>query len=42
VMFGFQPTVIGAAEFRKRSEFDHGIFPWFEFRWHLDMPSPEV
>ena len=23
---------IGAAEFCKRSEFDHGIFPWIGFR----------
>jgi hypothetical protein len=26
VVFGLQPAVIGAAEFGKWSEFDHGIF----------------
>jgi hypothetical protein len=31
VVFGFQPAVIGAAEFCKRSEFDHGIFPCLNF-----------
>jgi len=30
VVPGFQPAVIGGTEFCKWSEFDHGIFPWFE------------
>jgi hypothetical protein len=41
-MLCFQPAVIGAAEFRKRSEFDHGISPLLAFRWPLDMPSGVV
>src|SRR5260370_6837800 len=31
MMFCLQPAVIGAAEFCKRSEFDHGIFPLVKF-----------
>jgi hypothetical protein len=34
--------VIGAAEFCKGPEFDHGISPLPEFRWPLDMPPGVV
>ena len=42
VMLGLQPAVVGAAEFVEGSEFDHGIFLWLNFRWHLDMRFPMV
>jgi hypothetical protein len=41
-MLGFQPAVIGAAEFVEGSEFDHGIFLKLNFRCHLDMRLPLV
>jgi hypothetical protein len=39
MMPGFQPAVIGAAEFCKWSEFDHGIFPWFDFSGGAGRPT---
>jgi hypothetical protein len=35
VMFCFQPAVVGAAEFCKRSEFDH-----WEYSFEIPGPSP--
>jgi hypothetical protein len=31
--------VIGAAEFCKWPEFDHGIFPWFDFSGSAGRPT---
>jgi hypothetical protein len=31
VMLGFQPAMVGAAEFSERSEFNHGISPSLKF-----------
>src|SRR3954470_15334384 len=45
VMFGLQPAVVGAAEFCKRSEFDHESAPLNFGRWapwRMDMPRAVV
>jgi hypothetical protein len=41
-MFCLQPAVIGAAEFCKWSEFDHGMFPVIEFPLAFGYALPDV
>src|SRR3954466_8345799 len=42
MMFGLQPAVVGAAQFCKRSEFDHGISPLRKFVGQWITLGPDV